>query len=466
MDPRLPDIARATVAEHQMLPAGSVVLAMVSGGADSTSLLRLLAAGELDADLDVSVLHVNHLLRGVDADSDAEFVVALCEDLGVPCRVVRYDVSAFATSEGLNLEDAGRRVRYRFAAEELEALLASREAPGEGRIATAHTLDDRAETFLMRLASGSGPGGLAAIPAVRGRIVRPLIGARRSEVTAYLEALGQPWREDATNADTTLIRARVRHEIMPALLTLNPSFPDALERTMAILSDEDAMLDAMAEGFVDAFAELRPGEVSFQRENVATLASAMSRRVVRLALTRAFPEASRLEFEHVEALADGMIAESFARDLPGGLRACTEYARMTVARRPDEPGAVAPSLLEIPGVADLGEAGRMLAQPSDPSTSGDPFSVVIDSGLLTEPLLVDGMRPGDRIRPLGMAGTKKVSDLLTDEKVPHARRALTPIVRHARDVVWVAGVRLSEDYRVTPGTTQAARIVWQSSEGA
>ena len=178
-----------------MLGPDAVVLALVSGGADSVALLRLLSAGELGEVADLSVLHVNHLLRGEAADEHAAFVEDLCATVGVACRVVRYDVASYAEAEGLNLEDAGRRVRYRFAEQELDARCAVIGAPsGSGRIATAHTLDDLTETFLMRLVTGSGPAGLRAIPAVRGRIVRPLIGARRGEVTAYLEALEQPWR--------------------------------------------------------------------------------------------------------------------------------------------------------------------------------------------------------------------------------------------------------------------------------
>ncbi|HSQ22094.1 MAG TPA: ATP-binding protein, partial [Coriobacteriia bacterium] len=149
----LPDIARETTERHAMLPEGSAVLALVSGGADSIALLRLLATGELgDLTGRLAVLHVNHLLRGQDADADEAFVMALCECLDVPCRSVRYDVAAYAEAEGLNLEDAGRRVRYLFADDELDARCAALGVPSErGRIAVAHTADDRLETFLARL---------------------------------------------------------------------------------------------------------------------------------------------------------------------------------------------------------------------------------------------------------------------------------------------------------------------------
>ncbi|TLM80091.1 MAG: tRNA lysidine(34) synthetase TilS, partial [Actinobacteria bacterium] len=277
----LPDIARAAVAEHRMLPDAASVLAMVSGGADSTALLRLLAAGEL-GERPLAVLHVDHVLRD-ESPADAEWVRALCEALGVECRVVRFDVAAYAEEHGLNLEDAGRRVRYRFADEELDALCDRAGVPPRlGRIATAHTLSDSVETFLMRALSGAGAGGLAGVPPARGRIIRPLIGARRDDVIAYLEQVGQDWREDATNADTSRLRARVRHEVVPALAAVQPALHETLGRSLRILADEDALLAEMAEAFARDFAQpAADGSLAFDRALMGTLSRPMARRAVR-----------------------------------------------------------------------------------------------------------------------------------------------------------------------------------------
>jgi tRNA(Ile)-lysidine synthase len=326
------------------------------------------------------------------------------------------------------------------------------------------------ETLLMRLATGSGAGGLASIPAVRGRIVRPLIDARRSDVVAYLEAIGQQWREDSTNSDTTRLRARVRHTLLPALEAINPRFVESTARTLAILGEEDSLLGDMADGFADAFSQAMPGEVSFDRKLMLTLTRPMVRRALREALVRALPESSRLEFEHVEALVDGLAGDGFARDLPEGLRAFSEYDRMIVSRRAEEPRPAAPTVLEIPGVAVLGEAGEMTAEPADlaPIPESD-LTALLDRAKVRGTLVVDGPRPGDRLRPLGMKGTRKVSDLLIDAKVPRRRRPYTPVVRDGDEVVWVAGIRMSEEYRITSETTEAVRIVWtpkdESSEG-
>lgn len=460
----LADSARSTASQLAMFPAGSPVLALVSGGADSVALLRLLAAGELGtAPERLRVLHVNHGLRGADSDGDEAFVVALCGSLGVPCEIVRYDVAAYAAETGLNLEDAGRTIRYRFAESALDALCEQHTVRSEqGRIAVAHTFDDRLETFLARLVTGAGASGLRSIAPVRGRIARPLINARRADVLAYLGALGQTWREDATNADTSRQRSWVRHQLLPLIEERNPAFDAVAARTLAILAEEDTLLDEMAAAFARDFTRVESGVLVLERGPMGTLSLPMARRTVRGALHAAFPEASRIEFEHVEALVAGLADPLFARDLPCGLQARAEYGTLRISRRGETHEPLVPGLLELPGRLDLGPGGVIEStsvEPQVPVTGG--LAEIIDADAVRWPLVVDGPAPGDRMSPLGMSGTKKVSDLLTDAKVPRRMRPVTPVVRDGGVIVWVAGVRLAEQYRVRPDTVRAALLVWR-----
>ncbi|PKQ21049.1 MAG: tRNA lysidine(34) synthetase TilS [Actinobacteria bacterium HGW-Actinobacteria-6] len=462
----LTEIARIAVAEHEMLPAGSVVLALVSGGADSVAMLRLLASRDLGEFAGLSVLHVNHMLRGEASDGDATSVEVLCEALGVPCTVARFDVGAYAEAEGLNLEDAGRRIRYRFADSEVDSRCeALGLSPLRGRIAVAHTLDDQAETFLMRLVTGAGPGGLRAIAPVRGRVVRPLIGARRAEIVSYLTGLNQPWREDATNADTSRLRSWVRHDLLPLAQTRNPAFAETLARNVRIIAEEDSLLSEMASAFSRDFASFENGRLAFESQQMRTLSRPMARRTIREALLRAFPDASRLEAAHIEALVEGLSVEAFAHDLPFGLRAADEYGKLYVSRRDDVSPSVAPCLLEWPGRCDLGMVGSIeaaLVAPGD--LTNDPFSAFVDADTLRGVLTVDGPRDGDRMTPLGMTGTKKLQDLLTDVKVPKRLRAGTPVIRDGAGIVWVAGVRLDERCKVTAETRRVLALSWYRPE--
>jgi tRNA(Ile)-lysidine synthase len=463
----LVDTARGTTDRIGMLPDASPVLALVSGGADSVCLLRLLAAGALGELGPLSVLHVNHQLRGAEADADADFVRDLCAQLGVDVLVVNFDVAQYAEAESLNLEDAGRRVRYRFAEEALNAACASAGVrPEFGRIATAHTRDDRVETFLMRAITGAGAAGLSSIPYVRGRIVRPLLDCDRADVRAHLGELGQAWREDASNSDTSRLRALIRAQMVPIAERVNPSFRETLARSIDLLAADDALLSRLAEDFSRDFAETTPdGRVEFDRAFMATLDPAMARRTVRKALIRAFPEASRLDSFHVEALVTGFSADAFARDLPYGLRAESEYGKLFVSRAGTEPPVLAPCLLPLPGNADLGQAGSIAAEVAKPADiAGDANSITIDAGE-ARTLVVDSVRPGDRMQPLGMSGSRKLSDLLTDDKVPRRLRKTVPVIRDGERIVWLAGVRMSEEYRVGPDTTRAIRLTWDRESG-
>jgi len=457
----------ATSQRLDLLPQGAPVVAMVSGGADSVAMLRLLVAGDIGWQGPLTVLHINHLLRAEESDGDAVFVEALCADLGVACRVERVDIAAYAAEHGLNLEDAGRRVRYRRAEDAVDAECAAVGlAPSRGRIAVAHTRDDRVETFLMRAITGAGATGLASIPYSRDRIVRPLLDCDRQDLRAYLGQLGQPWREDASNTDTIRLRALVRHEIVPVAEQVNPSFRETLARSLDLLAADDTLLSRMASDFARDFAEVAPGEqVEFDREWMRTLERTMARRVVRSAVFSAFPEASRIDSAHIEALVDGLGDDDFARDLPDGLRAWTEYDRLVVSQTATQPAVVAPSLLPLPGIADLGRSGRITAEEVDPEFhSGTPDSVVIDAGDLTQ-LAVGAPHEGDRMRTLGMDGTRKLSDLLIDAKVARRFRPATPVVRDGDSIVWLAGVRMSDEYRVGPDSVRAIRLTWERPEG-
>jgi len=263
------------------------------------------------------------------------------------------------------------------------------------------------------------------------------------------------------------VPAHVRAEIVPAAESVNPAFRDALERTMNLLADDDALLGGMADAFARDFAAIEPGrEVAFNREWMRTLDRTMARRTVRNALSSAFDDSGRLEAEHVEALVTGFVVDGFARDLPFGLRAFTEYDKMIVSRTDVMAAAVAPTLLPIPGTADLGPAGLLTAEiAEDSAIDDDACSVVVDIGNAAE-LTVGAPGPGDRMRPFGMEGTRKLSDLLIDAKVPARRRSATPVVRDGETVLWLAGVRLSEEARVTQYTRRRVRLRWQRPSSA
>ena len=261
--------ARATIAAHDLAAPDAAVLLMVSGGSDSTALAYLGAALREAGDVGpVAMLHVNHQLRGEDADADERFVAALAEALDIPLFICSIDIAAEAERSRENVEAVARRERYLAANEALRSMCQHEGQPlSEARIFTAHTADDRIENFYMRSIVGTGPGGFRSMLYRNGPVVRPLLDVTRDELRDYLaarEAAGETvvrdgsgalWREDATNAHTDRFRAYVRHKIVPAAKEWNSALPEVLTRSMNLIADEDDMLCGMAEKLAEESAE-------------------------------------------------------------------------------------------------------------------------------------------------------------------------------------------------------------------
>lgn len=257
----LADRAETALVERALAGPETPALLMVSGGSDSTALayvaFDLHERGLLGQ---LAMLHVNHKLRGEAADEDARFVARLAELLSIPLFSCDIDIAGVAQRTGENVEAVARRERYLAANEALESLCLHAAAPlADGRILTAHTSDDRVESFYMRSIVGTGPGGFRAMKYRNGPVVRPLLDEGREELRAYIsqrEQAGLPvacdgegnlWREDATNAHTDRFRAFVRHEIVPRAKERNPQLLEVLGRTMNLIADEDDMLESMTD---------------------------------------------------------------------------------------------------------------------------------------------------------------------------------------------------------------------------
>ncbi|WP_321972596.1 tRNA lysidine(34) synthetase TilS [Paratractidigestivibacter sp.] len=460
------------------------VVLMVSGGADSTALLVLAATSALDIDDGrgeariarerLHVLHVNHQLRGIDAEEDEEAVRELCDRYGIPCTVRRVDVAELAARTDGNVENAGRVARYSAAVELANDLCAEVGCPrSAARILTAHTADDRAETFFMNAIRGTGAAGLSSIPRRRNRIVRPLLDRTHDELCELLRMRGIVWREDATNADTRYLRAFVRHEVLPVAKKRNERLAASIANTCDILSDEDAYLTAVAaRARRDLTRREDKGLIALDAARLAATEVAIARRVVRAAILSVCPEA-RLEARHVASVLRIVAAQEGSATIPMGVDARVAHGLLVLRARTADAEAPA-AWLEVPGKLEL-PGGCVLAarlRPVDAATdvcalarahglewAGE--SVLLDAAACGidatngGQLWVDGPRAGDVLCPLGMHGqSKKLSDLLGEARVPVPERPAVPVARTAPSgaIVWVAGVRADERCRCEPST--------------
>ncbi len=321
--------ARDTIRHHAMLAGGERVVVAVSAGPDSTALLSVLAALRDDLRLELHAAHLNHGLRS-DAGFDAAAAARLAEALGCPYHEATEDVAASAARERRSIEDAGREARYRFFVDVAARIRAT-------VIATGHTLDDQAETVLMRLLRGSGPRGLAGIPPVRPhgtlRVIRPLIDTPRGEIAAYLARRGLDAREDATNRDLAALRNRVRLVLLPILEGYNPDVRRALARLANVMREEADALDALSAEPIDAVLSGVPGGGTFTSVRIAPeafgrLPVALQRRALREAVRRVCGNGPQIAFVHIEEARLGLLSArpGAVWEAPGGVR---------IFRRPD-----------------------------------------------------------------------------------------------------------------------------------
>lgn len=457
----LSDRALRTIRRHALLPRGGRVVVALSGGPDSVALVHVLRELESAGELAVAAIaHFNHHLRGAESDQDEAFCRQMAEALGLPFEVGRADVRALAREQGRSVEDAARVARYGF-------LEQAADRVGADRIAVAHTREDQAETFLLRLVRGSGSRGLAGILPRSGRVVRPLLDVSRAELRQYAEAKGLAFRTDASNDDLSIPRNRVRHELLPYLAReFSPGIVDVLARSAAIAKDDDDCLQAeaivLARSIVSA-GDAGARSVELDATALMSLHPALAARVVQHAL-RARSAGGFIGFDHVERFL------AFVRDgRPGsmlslpGQQALHRGGRIVLGPEParDKIGRAANSfevLLSIPGEVTLDRQGWTIsAEPLRAGDAGAQFrtgrggTVAVASGPLILPLAVRGRRPGDRFRPLGLGGRgKKLQDFLVDRKIPREMRDSLPLVVDGADrIVWVVGESVAEDFRVT-----------------
>ena len=334
------DQRRGQVEGSRRGQAAAPVILMVSGGADSMALLHMAATEPLDlgdgaglvrvAKERLHVLHVNHLLRGADADADQHFVQETCDSLGIHCTVLRVDVAKLAQERDGNVEEIGRRVRYDAARELAQKLCVEQGVSRQkAKILTAHTADDRTETFMMNVMRGSGMSGLASIPRHRGLIYRPLLDYTHDQLKDWLKARALDWHEDATNTDTHYLRAYMRHNVLPLLKARNPMLVQTVCKIADLMTDEDDYLEMKAARKLRQIT-LRKSESSLVLDalKLSSTDVVIARRVVRIVARQLIPEAW-LEFKHVDAVLEAVAAGVGVANLPQNLEARVRLGTVT-----------------------------------------------------------------------------------------------------------------------------------------
>ena len=452
--PPLPREFLAFIARHRLIPAGARVIAAVSGGADSTCLAHLLLATRGQLGVTVELAHFNHRLRGRQAERDAAAAAAMARRLGLRFHLGLGDALTPQLRRSASVQELARGMRLAF----LLGLARRRRAI----VALGHTGDDQSESMLMRFLAGTGPAGLGGIPPAShgGRLVHPLLFARRTAIESWLAAREVSWRTDATNLTRHYLRNRLRLDLLPVIAReYNPRIVERLCALAGMLRHDADFVEMHAARLLES-AAVETRRYAFTEEMLATAHPAVMSRALVLAMRAVARLPADFSSRHVEALlAPGSGARSW--DLPGGVSCSRDGAGLLLARATAAARATGPrpAALNIPGQLTLSGgdtlSARVRTPPAgfDPRTFGaDPFRVALDLSSLSPPLAVRSRRPGDRFRPLGLPSDKKLKELLIEAKIPAGRRSQVPLVCDRDGIVWVAGVRPAERCRVHAGT--------------
>lgn len=428
------------------------ILAAVSGGPDSVCLLDVLA--ELTDRLEAA--HFDHQTRDGQSAEDAAFVEAMAGRLGLPFHLERRAVEAEADASPLSFEEYAREARYAF-------LLRVAKERDCGLVVTGHNADDQAETLLMRLLRGTAPSGLAGIPGARREghtaIVRPLLHVSRADIEAYLDEQGLDYRTDASNRDILFTRNRVRHELLPFLeQCYNPRVRHALLRLADLARAEDGYVAAAADAFTEA---CRLPDSAIDRPQFRGGHPALQRRaILRMAWEQGVDCPAERVLEAVNFIEDADTGKCF--DVGAGLTLRCTRDRCEWVREAHD-AVHEQTLLDVPGEADaFGRhfSVRLVEGPPPRSIAEccSPARQFLDADAVGPRLTIRAREPGDRFRPLGLGGTKKLKDYYREIGLPPHERDAHPLVVGARGIVWVTGHAIDESAAITETTAHCVEI--------
>ena len=399
----------------------------LSGGADSVALALLLLELRKQFPVSLACVHVHHGLRD-NADLDAAFVRAFCEEHGLPLIVEYVNVSC----DG-NVEANARVARYQAFAKAMS------NAENEWLV-LGHHLDDQAETMLMRLMVGTGNKGLASMREVSGHIWRPLLGTRRHDIIQYLTGLGQSWREDESNEDERFLRNAIRKRLMPIMTDICPSSVRNLGRTSVILSDEEVFWSDYVTNWLQANACLQAPLYFVMTQPLSSVAVAAQRRILRGLCETADVV---LDFEQTERMRLLLLERpGSSANLSGGVKAYRGWERLHVVK-PD---------------AELLPLGQL--QETNQPKAGNRRIECFDGAMLAGAQL-RYRQPGDRIAPLGLGGTQSLKEYLINRKVDRPLRDMWPVLARGPDILWVVGVGLAQTAAVTGATTKPVTLCYR-----
>ena len=448
---------------HHLVEKGDRLIVGVSGGVDSMVLLHLLNACREAFDLSLIVAHVNHGLRPVESEKEAELVQKEAARLGLPFEYGQFNVKEFQKRGGLSPQDAARRVRFHF----FHNLLQKHHAQ---KIALGHHADDQVETVLLRLIRGSGLQGLKGMLPIRdGKVIRPLLGVWEEEIQSFAMEKKIPFLSDSSNLKKDYLRNRIRLALIPMMeREYQPNFKGILLRTSNILREEDDYLEKGAEAAYQKVVREERETLSFKFSEYQSLHQAIQWRVIRKILGRVYDRGVAVEegeWSDVHKTYQRLhqSSPSFLLELPHGAWVEKRYDAVLLGKGKIKPFLPFDVELISPGRTFIREIGKEVVIEE---TDRDKFNnyrgplntALMDYGSLQFPLKMRNFRPGDRFYPLGAKGTQKLKNFFIDHKIPKFERPKVPLLVSGEMIAWIVGYRIDERVKITEKTRKVLAV--------
>ncbi len=444
-----------TIDRYQLLEKGDNVLVALSGGPDSVALLHILSQLQTHYHIRLTAVYVNHGIRTRAAAKEEKFCEALCAELEISCIIVRESIPALAKQRRIGLEEAGRAFRY-----ELFERLARMHR--FDKVALGHHVDDRVETVLFRIFRGTGPTGLGGIPVKRGIYVRPLFEINKAQVLEYLKENRLRYCVDRSNDDSDYSRNYIRNKLLPEVRKrLNPQVDRAILNLAETVTAEEGVLRKQVEKAVrQAVTVTLGGKIELDRARFTGYTSWLRRRLLRYCLG-SISEGVMVDRETIERLENQILQESGSLSLPGRIQAVMTSDKFVFAQGQPiylERELVPGKSVELEPLVARIQMRESARWSSAVSKKRQAAQVSVDAGKVEYPLTVRSIRAGDRFQPLGMKGTKKVGDFLTDRKVPKVYRDEILVVADGRGIIWVVGYEIADRVKVDKTTRKVVTL--------
>ena len=446
------------------------MVAGVSGGADSICLLKVLKEFQNPMNLKIFAVHVHHGLRGKEADEDQNFVEELCEKWDIPLKTFKVDIKGLSREQGISLEEAGREARYRLFNQVLDET-------GANYIAVAHQQEDQAETIMLHILRGTGLDGLCGMSPKQGRIIRPLLNSSRAQILRFLDENKISYRVDSSNLDSDYTRNRIRNILFPTIqemFMVNPA--NQLLRLSEIVQGDKDFLENTAEKAYNSVRLNDTNEVEISIDELKIFHPAIIKRIIRHAWEKINKNKKNLEQIHVDQILDLCMKNHTGKRimLPQGIEARVAYGKLIISKQQFRLEETYSYKIEIEGVTKALKAGgtlhgNIMAAAVAFTQYGSPEIIkennliqLFDYDKLSGGIILRNRKPGDLIRPYGSSGEKKLKEYFIDKKIPREKRDRVPLVVQGDRVVWIIGMRTSQDFRADHDSKKILVLEWRN----